>query len=655
MITYDNGVRCLQPGDQLPNLANARDLFLDFETTSFEDSEGGFNSWKGHRTCGVCVTADEAPGSWYIPIRHRGADSAGNLDSTQVMNWVGSLIRSCDNWVNHNVKFDAHFAKADGHQFDCRLVDTLTLSKVFDSDRLYKGGYGLDALSEAFLEKDIAGFEQRLKKYLSSIKLPNRRTAKDYGLIPIDILAPYGGQDVITNRDLYRYLLRRKPDDINGVWETETLLTPVLFDIEQLGMRVDPQELMIEEYQLMSKLVRIEEQIHDLVGYAVNPGSAKDCYDLLINHFGLPILAWNDNGNPSFDKNALKSYLGHPAVLTDEKTLKAVQLIRTYRKAHTQLTFFVRPYLEHHVDGVMHPDYNQTVRSGRMSCRRPNAQQLDKKAKSLILPGEGKAFLSCDYSQIEFRLIVHYIQDVNAIRAYQEDPDTDFHTWVAEMCGIPRSPAKNVNFGIGYGAGKRKVTEMLASNMELMESLGGIIDEKISAGEYKSAERQRIFEAMCRKRAEAVYWQYHDTLPGLRPLTRAASRKILSRGYVQNAYGRRAHLSEKGSHIAFNRLIQGCAADVMKERTVALSPRYNSWMRDLGLELAGSVHDETLIVGDIETTRNPGVVRKVVECLEDTAYKFRVPIRTGAGWSDKNWAIASGDDGAFERSYFEAA
>ena len=75
----------------------------------------------------------------------------------------------------------------------------------------------------------------------------------------------------------------------------------------------------------------------------------------------------------------------------------------------------------------MHPDYNQTVRTGRMSCRRPNAQQLSKEAKELILPFDNQHFVSFDESQVEFRLIVHYIQDSKAIEAFNENPDTDFH------------------------------------------------------------------------------------------------------------------------------------------------------------------------------------------------------------------------------------
>ena len=95
-----------------------------------------------------------------------------------------------------------------------------------------------------------------------------------------------------------------------------------------------------------------------------------------------------------------------------------IKVMQYYRKRNTLLTFFVRPYQEHQVNGLMHPDYNQAVRSGRMSCKRPNAQQLNKEAKEFVLPGEGRAFLSCDYSQVEFRLIVHYTRTIDAINAY---------------------------------------------------------------------------------------------------------------------------------------------------------------------------------------------------------------------------------------------
>ena len=652
MIKFPNGGRIVEHTSELPDLAHARELFLDFETTAFSPAVKAFNAYKGHRACGIAVTVNDEPGAWYVPIRHHDKSNTlhpANLDLDTVLRWSRDLITTCRDWVNHGVKFDAHFAAEDGAIFQGRLVDTLTIAKVLDSDRLYKGGYGLSALSLAWLEEDISPYENRLKSFLEGVKLPRNKKAHDYALAPPDILGEYACQDVITGRKLHRYIQKRMPAECASVVDTEIKLTPVLFDIEREGMHVDLKELKCLELQILYELQIIGQKLHETIGYAINPASPDDCYELLVNHWGLPILARDDKtGNPTFDKDALVSYLAHPEISGNEDRRETVSRMLHYRKRHTLMSFFVRPYIEHEVDGILHPDYNQSVRSGRLSCKRPNAQQLSPEAKLLVHPPPGCAFLSCDYSQIEFRLIVHYIRAVDAIQAYGDDPDTDFHAWVAKLCGIPRKPAKNVNFAIGYGAGKRKVMKMLASEMELMAELMTKVDGYIKTGRAHESQRKDLFDVLCQRRAEEVYNRYHDRLPGIKTTSRKAEQAARRRGYVFNAYGRRAHLPNTHCHLAFNRIIQGCAADVMKERTVAVAPRYNPEIRELGIRIAGSVHDETLFVGDAETTRDPRIVNLIVQILEDTAQDFRVSIRTSAGWSSSTWAEASSDDARLE-------
>jgi len=644
MVNLSPNKILIERASELPDMSKARELFVDFETTSFVDGDKALNPYKGHRIAGVCATRDDDPTAYYVPLRHR--DEQWNIDVDAGLRWLRDAITTCEDWVNHNVKFDAHFAAVEGFEFQGRLVDTLTAAKVLDSDRLYKGGYGLDKLSAAWLDDDISDYEKELKQFLAGVKLSRNKKAQDYGLIPADVMCAYGCQDVLTTRELYRYVQRRMPEECQSVWGTEIKLTPVLYDIEREGLHVDRQMLELVEFKTVAKLARIEEKLQGLIGTPANPASSDDCFDVLCNHYGLPVLSRTDKGEPSFDKDSLVQYSNHPDVVSDDKRVHVVKLIQTYRKSNTVLSFFIKPYLEHEVDGVMHPDYNQAVRSGRLSCKRPNAQQLSAEAKRLVLPHAGEAFLSCDYSQIEFRLIVHYIKDIAAIRAYNDDPNTDFHTWVAEMCGIPRRPAKNVNFAIGYGAGKTRVTSMLAGVMELMTDVVERMDRMIEDGEVEPSKRAQLFASLCLERATKVYHSYHGALPGLRPTSRRAASRIRQRGYVKNAYGRHLHLIEKAAHIAFNRLIQSCAADVMKERTVAVAPRYNADVRALGLRICASVHDETLFVGDREVTRAPETVKLITETLEDVQAEFRVPIKTSAGWSDQDWKTASGDEGS---------
>jgi len=364
----------------------------------------------------------------------------------------------------------------------------------------------------------------------------------------------------------------------------------------------------------------------------------------LCNKYGLPVLGFTDKREPSFDKETMISYQVHPTVKESEELSTIVSKIRRYRHLHTLRSFFIVPYREHEVNGIMHPNYNQVLRTGRLSCRRPNAQQLSTEAKLLIHPLLGCVFVRYDYSQIEFRLIVHYIKDERAIAAYLGDPNTDFHQWVADMCGIPRRPAKNVNFCIGYGGGREKVVSMLAANMELVGYLGTVVDKLVAEGKIADGQRKQAFELLCKRKGERVYRNYHDMLPGLRSTTTRAARTLEARGYVYNAYGRQRYLPLKASYRAFNTIMQSCAADVIKERTVAFAPRYNSDVRNYGVSIAASVHDETLINVPTEVAKDRKVLKRFAEIFEDTAVKFRVPILTSCGVADTNWADASSDD-----------
>ncbi len=614
MIICENGVRIVENVSELP-LHLPSNLFLDFETTSGDPKKDSLNPWHNCTIAGICITHDSHPDAYYIPIGHHVGN---NIDREAVKYWLSDTLKHSLRWINHNVKYDVHALRNDlGLEFDGEIIDTVTLSKVIDSDRLYKGGYGLKALSGAWLKDDISAYEEKLKPYL--------KNNKDYGAIPIDILGAYGGQDVLTNRRLWKFLQGECDPQYKNVWDTEIKLTSCLVDIEKVGLRVDPQELKIKQYKVLTKLLNIEEKLHELTGESFRPHTNADCYNILCNKYGLPILGTTDKGDPSFDKHALRFYLLHPYAPKD-----VVALILEYRELNTLNNIFLKPFQDQQIDGILHSSYNQSVRTGRLSCKTPNAQQFNDEAKKLIHPHEGYTFFSFDYSQIEFRLIVHYINDYAAIEAYKNDPNTDFHVWVAEMCSIPREPAKNVNFAIGYGGGKQKILSMLASDMSLMESLSNEIGDV--------PNREAVFNALCFKKAESVFDEWHATLPGLRRASRAASGKILHRGYVYNAYGRHLKMPNEVAYRAFNSIIQSSAADLLKERTVATAPRFNLFLKENGIRQVASVHDDTVFEIPTEICDDPRFVEHIIETLESPKITFRVPIIVTPKKSPVSWA-----------------
>ena len=631
MLHFDNGTRMVEDASELPDLRNAQRVFCDFETTSGDPKKRSVNPWRDCDVAGTAITVDDCPHAWYVPVNHKHGARVNRQAHNQ---WLRDTLSTASEWVNHSVKYDAHVAaNSCGYVHAGPLVCTLTRAKIIDSDRMFRGGYGLDALSLAWLKEDISQYEHAMQPYL----LRN----KDYGGIPADIIASYGGQDALTCRRLWKYEEARCHADCRPVWETETALTEVLFRMERHGMRVNPQKLMVREMLALNEMAQIDEELTKIVGRSFRPHVNEDCFDVLCNQYGLPVLRWTEEpdeetgeqaGNPSFDKYAMAAYAAHPFA-----PRRVVELMTRYRKLNTFITLFLRKYQELEVDGVLHPTYNQCVRTGRMSCGDPNAQQLDKEAKSLIIPPAGCAFLSMDYSQIEFRTIVHYIRDATAIAAYERDPDTDFHLWVAEMTGMARKPAKTVNFMVAFGGGKKKTQKMLAANSDVVGDIKSRVDALVDSGRITDDQRLATFETLCEQKAAQVYDGYHSRLPGIKLTSRRAREALLERGYVRNVRGRHRHLPDDKAHLAFPSLNQSSAADIMKERTVALDKA----LRGTPLHLTASVHDETLIDGPIEAIEDPRTIRAVASVLERPDVELLVPIRCAHGTSRENWREAS--------------
>lgn len=622
MLIFPNGGHIVESVAELPALQNAKIIYVDFETTSGDPKLKALDPWRHCDVAGLCITVDDEPSAWYLPVAHQYGN---NLPREAVEKWWLNVVSSCDMWVNHNIKFDAHVsANALGVLAECRLYCTLTMAKIIDSDRTFRGGYGLEALSLAWLHEDISDYSQRLAPYL--------HRNKDYGRVAIEVLGEYGCQDVLTARRLHRYIEAHLPERCKRVRDIELALTPLLFEMERTGMHVHPQELRIGEFQALNRLQEIDAELAGIVGRAFRPHVNDDCFDVLCNQYGLPVMGYTDTGNPSFDKFALVQYSHHP-----HAPANVIALMQEYRHLNTLIGFFLRPYQHLEIDGVLHPSYNQAVRTGRMSCRNPNAQQLSPDAKKLIHPPPGYSFISTDASQIEFRIICHYIQNPKAIAAYHENPDTDFHAWVAEMCGMARDPAKSINFMMGYGGGKKLAIKMLASNMEIVGRLQAEIDKLVAAGKINAAEADTTFATLCEEHAGRVFRRYHETFPELRQTSYRASRALKQKGYVFNLYGRERKLPEQFAHHAFSTLCQSTAADLVKERMIALAIE----LRGSPVRFVAQVHDEIVLIAPTEIARDPRLLCAITELLEQPECDLRVPVRWDIGVSDKDWLEAS--------------
>jgi Mesyanzhinovviridae DNA polymerase len=157
------------------------------------------------------------------------------------------------------------------------------------------------------------------------------------------------------------------------------------------------------------------------------------------------------------------------------------RLIATANKYEAAGTKFLESHiLEHIVNGRVHADIHPHrmegggARSLRFSYSNPPLQQMPSRDEELaplirnaFLPEEGEIWCEPDLAQQEFRFIAHHAFKRNlpgareAVEAYRNDPDTDFHALTGEITGLSRADAKHVNFAKIYGAGVKKFAEMI--------------------------------------------------------------------------------------------------------------------------------------------------------------------------------------------------
>ena len=284
---------------------------------------------------------------------------------------------------------------------------------------------------------------------------------------------------------------------------------------------------------------------------------------------------------------------------------------------------------EHHawnvidIDGRIHSSFNQTVTTtGRLSSTEPNLQnipvkyEMGREIRKVFIPKEkGDILLSCDYSQIELRVLAHMSNDANMIDAFKHHSDIHtktaaevFKVPVEEVTSLMRSRAKAVNFGIVYGI----------SDFSLSQDL------KIT-----------------RKEAAEYMAIYFDRYPKIKDFLQGAIDSAKEDGYVLTLLNRRRFIPEikssnkivisLGERLAMNAPIQGSAADIIKLAMVKVYERLKK--ERLASEIILQVHDELIL--NVKPNELEKVKNLVIEEMENV-FKLSVPLDVDVNLG-KNW------------------
>ena len=293
------------------------------------------------------------------------------------------------------------------------------------------------------------------------------------------------------------------------------------------------------------------------------------------------------------------------------------QLLLDYRQLDKLRGTYVEalPALVNPQTGRVHTTFHQTGTStGRLSSSDPNLQNIPvrneqgRQIRGAFVAPPGHLLLSCDYSQVELRLLAHLSGDPEMTGAFLRDEDVHAST-AAAVFGVPlaevtyaqRSLAKAINFGLMYG----------------MSSYGLAARTDLSVAE-----------------AEQFIAAYFGRFSGVKAYLDETIRRANETGYVETVLGRRRHFPElmaqgvnpnvkrAAERAAVNMPIQGSAADIIKIAMIRLHRLLHE--RSLKSAILVQIHDELMLEvpeSELET------VRELVPRTMQEAYQLSVPLK----------------------------
>ena len=401
--------------------------------------------------------------------------------------------------------------------------------------------------------------------------------------------------------------------------EIELPLASVLARMELAGVAADEKKLDALSRDMAGKLARLEDLAKEQAGDpGFNPNSPKQLGVVLFEKLGLPVVKKTKTGY-STDVKVLEELRGkHPLVDT-------ILQYRALAKLHSTYLEGLKPLINR-TTGRIHTHFQQTVTvTGRLSSTDPNLQNIPTRTetgrgiRALFVPGEGYDWLlSCDYSQIELRILAHVSQDPLMLESFRENQDVHART-ASEVFGVPldlvshemRGRAKAVNFGIVYGISDFGLAVQLGCSRK---EAGEFIENYLSR--YKGVK-----EYMERMKALARSQGYVTTLLG-------------RRRYLPDINNRNFNLRSFAERTAINTPIQGTAADIMKLAML----RVDAALRKSGLSFRVllQVHDE-LVLEVKEAEREAAAA--LVQTEMQNAFKLDVPLLAEVNYG-KDWASA---------------
>ena len=514
-----------------------------------------------------------------------------------------------------------------------KMLEDKTIKKnVFDIKRTYVGLHRLNLKAKG-LDYDML---------LASYLVNNENNSNDLG----EVAHLYDDYSVKTDLEVYGKGKKQAVPDDNELFEhlaakvavIEKLKTPlleklkdheqddlyetieipvafVLAKMEITGIKVEASVLNQLGNDFAVKLQELEHKIYQQADEEFNLNSPKQLGHILFEKLGLPPIKKTKTGYSTSVEVLEQLKMKSPIVseILDYRQIAKIQ--NTYVKG---LLECIQP------DGRIHTRYLQTLTAtGRLSSVDPNLQNIPtrtnegKQIRKAFVPSTKDGYIfSCDYSQVELRVLAHVSGDEHMQEAFKSGYDIHAHTAMKifhldspdEVTPLMRRHAKAVNFGIVYGI----------SDYGLSKKLG-----------------------ISRKQAKTFIENYFEQYPQIKNYMDDAIKKARENGYAETIMHRRRYLPDIHSknfnvrsfaeRTAINSPIQGSAADIIKIAMINMQKKLDEL--HLKTKMVLQVHDE--LIFDVPKDELD-TIKKIVPEVMQSAVKLDVPLIADSNWGH-NW------------------
>jgi DNA polymerase-1 len=436
----------------LDQLQQASAVACDIETTGFSPVSDqlisvGFAAVDGHSEKALAVILDGEEGF---------AQARRFIDSYQ-----GEL-------VFHNVKFDMpRLHRWLGCKREDKIADTMLMHYLIDerSDGKYKA-HGLKRLARHYFDApDYGG-----------------NIVEDYiaGRVGKEALYPYQALDCAYTVRLYFELRDRLWAESERFMELHSrFMVPAAIAVghmEATGIRIDVPYLEAMRERLGEEISADMEAIRGMV-FALTgredfkPGSHQQVRTLLFSDFQLPrVKGKNDwkrkTDGPATDKTVLQT-LARQVAKERPEVAAVIRRILAWRQRAKIASTNVEGILKRvDTDGRLRGHFGMAnTATGRISCSKPNLQNIDNKGKALgidvkkaFIAEEGHVLIEADFSQLELRVAAQFSGDPKMVETFERDEDIHqtvawelYHKPKDKVTKTERVLAKTVSFGSIYG------------------------------------------------------------------------------------------------------------------------------------------------------------------------------------------------------------